>query len=910
MPDPTNTPADNPYVGPLTFSKAQAHLFFGRDREAEELLSLVIAKRLTVFYAQSGAGKSSLINTCLIPDLEAADFTVLPVARVNAMPPADAPAPANVFAYSVMLSLVDQRQAATDFLDVPLSTFMTRLTTDDGETYHYDLTFADDDEAYESGRYVLIIDQFEELFTTHLLHWEQRADFFRQVTEMMVAEPNLWLVLVMREDYIAYLEPHANLVQDRFRARFYMQRLAYKAALAAVKTPCAEAATPRPYASGVAEVLVNELRQIRLPGQDETVAGQFVEPVQLQVVCHQLWETLKATPGDTITHEDLQAAGDIDVSLGQFYEQALADVIQDTEVSEVAVRRWFDNVLITEAKTRSTVYQGETQTGELDNAVVQALEKRHLLRAENRAGGRWVELVHDRFVQPIRDTNQAWRLDKPLISLALDWDEAGRSKNKLLGGRELQRLQQTDWQTLGDLVAAFMAESDLAEKARQQEETRRQRELEQAQALAQEAEKRRQAEAQRAQEAEAREVEQARASRLQSRLLIGLGAVLLFSIGVTLFALGQLNLAQARQLGASAQVAFDNDDIKSSILLALEAKTLEVSNVNAQRLLGKDIPSKSLTYFPGKRLTEHADWVLSVSWHPDGTRLASASDDNTVIIWDVETWQPLQTLTEHAGWVNSVSWHPDGTRLASASSDNTVSLIPEIFTQHPCQWWGFENMPLDQWKREKPTAIYRPTCDNLAFTPIPLGINPDYLLYTVNGRFLAIGLIVVSLTVLGLIIWGLYRLFRWLRSRRLAQPPSLFVKWLFRILIILKLVGIIATVIALYFDSSDIGILFSLGLILFGLLILIVSFVKGRSYKTVLLGASPLIVALLFIGWVISFEPSNALIESVFVWGGLIYAVIALPLGILALRAEGSVRPSEGDGTPRFVESGAGESDY
>ena len=77
----------NPYVGPRTFKLEERDRFFGREREARDLLSLVIAERLTLFYAQSGAGKSSLVNTQIIPGLAAADFLVLPVARVSGEPP-------------------------------------------------------------------------------------------------------------------------------------------------------------------------------------------------------------------------------------------------------------------------------------------------------------------------------------------------------------------------------------------------------------------------------------------------------------------------------------------------------------------------------------------------------------------------------------------------------------------------------------------------------------------------------------------------------------------------------------------------------------------------------------------------------------------------------------------------------
>ena len=75
-----------------------------------------------------------------------------------------------------------------------------------------------------------------------------------------------------------------------------------------------------------------------------------------------------------------------------------------------------------------------------------------------------------------------------------------------------------------------------------------------------------------------------------------------------------------------------------------------------------------------QRLEGHLRPVNSVCWSPDGTRLASASDDQTVRIWYVVEGQEEQRLGGHAASVSSVSWSPDGTRLASASADNPVQI--------------------------------------------------------------------------------------------------------------------------------------------------------------------------------------------------------------------------------------------
>jgi WD40 repeat protein/tRNA A-37 threonylcarbamoyl transferase component Bud32 len=84
-------------------------------------------------------------------------------------------------------------------------------------------------------------------------------------------------------------------------------------------------------------------------------------------------------------------------------------------------------------------------------------------------------------------------------------------------------------------------------------------------------------------------------------------------------------------------------------------------------------PPTTLTE-PLRTLTGHKSRVLRVIFSTDGKRLASASRDNTIIVWDAATGRPLCTCTGHTALINVLAFSDDGRRLASASDDWTVRI--------------------------------------------------------------------------------------------------------------------------------------------------------------------------------------------------------------------------------------------
>src|SRR3990170_2498802 len=628
-----NTSKINPYVGPRTFLKEEGHLFFGREREARDLIALVASEQLVLFYAQSGAGKSSLINTRLIPNLESKDYEVLPVSRVSGDWPAGIEID-NIYIFNLFRSLDQHETDLNTLTQLSLTDFLGNLNKDE-RGYFYDdspLQEIPRGEVYTPPwRRALIVDQFEELFSTHPEAWEKREDFFRQLSNAMQEDPYLWVVLVMREDYIAALDPYAHLLPGGLRVRYYMQRLGREAALKAVTSPVQEL---RPYAEGVAEKLVDDLRSTKVQKPDGTLEiqpGQYVEPVQLQVVCYGLWENL-SPEGMHITEKDLQDVGDVDQSLAKYYEGRVQAVARAKKVQERLIREWFGKKLIATGGIRNLVLQEpNNKSGGLDDDVIQALQS-DLVRAEKRGGATWYELTHDRLVEPIIANNEHWFNENlsPLQRQAALWRDQEQNESWLLSGKALAAVEQWARDHQDELTDT---ENEFLEASRSLVGRER------------------------------------RAKRLTRLIaLMGVVAIVLavFAYKATLDAQRQTEIAIARLLASQAQSisATGNSKQMTAVLLAVQSlsmfQSIEAIQVLQNNLLAQPISSMA-----------HHAIVWSVAFSPDGKYVVSGSADRSARVWDAATGQEVARMTHEDG-VNSVAFSPDGKYVVSGSLDKTA----------------------------------------------------------------------------------------------------------------------------------------------------------------------------------------------------------------------------------------------
>ncbi|HEV8689350.1 MAG TPA: hypothetical protein VGQ91_03565 [Ideonella sp.] len=382
--------------------------FFGREEAAVSLTNQILANRLVVVYAKSGLGKSSLLNAGVAPRLREAGCQPLMV-RVNDVQQGPLA--------SVLQGIrAEVQRQGVEYVEGDSSSLWAFFKT--VEFWRGDLLLQP----------VLVIDQFEELFTLHeeaardeLL--EQLGHLVRGVPPPLPpgatrayseTPPAMHIVLSLREDFLGILEDASDRIPQIMDHRFRLSPLGRAQACEAMTGPAAIedptlATPPFVLAPAFIDTVLDLLTAPAVAGPG--AVRRAVEPFHLQLICQRVEQKVAATKGRRFeagapfTLADFGGEAALAGTLTDFYTHAVQS-LSEAYLRPVA-RRLCEEFLISPEGRRLSIEEHEIrkQLGLSAKALQQLVDAR-LLRTDRRSDSTYYELGHDALVEPVLATRR------------------------------------------------------------------------------------------------------------------------------------------------------------------------------------------------------------------------------------------------------------------------------------------------------------------------------------------------------------------------------------------------------------------------------------------------------------------------------------------------------------------------
>lgn len=166
-------------------------------------------------------------------------------------------------------------------------------------------------------------------------------------------------------------------------------------------------------------------------------------------------------------------------------------------------------------------------------------------------------------------------------------------------------------------------------------------------------------------------------TRSRRQFLAGLAGLAITGSGIAWFALSQRSKAPPYAtpvpLGTVLYTYRGHSDLVLAVTWSPDSKRIASASADKTVQVWDARDGGQIYKYPG-----HGDFVYAVAWSPDGTRIASGSSDGTAQVWDpADDGRRISTYHGHANaelGVQSLAWSPDGTRIASGGSDGTVQV--------------------------------------------------------------------------------------------------------------------------------------------------------------------------------------------------------------------------------------------
>jgi hypothetical protein len=261
--------ASIPYKGLEAYTLSEAGVFFGRDQAINDLRKAMKRGRLTILQAESGAGKTSLLQAGIVPRLIVEKHLVVLIRPQFENP-----------SYTIKKCFVGDLELTPKLARAPLIDFLRRVKKIVGGPTLY-----------------LVLDQFEEFFSKHTLE-QDRQTFIRELAECLNdATLNVRWVIAITADafwHLGKFEPHIPNPFSNVQSLYLLDR---QSAVDVIAKPAKH--NHLRLEPGLIERLLDDLSQ---PG------NELIAPTQIQLVCVALYDDFRGK-NQTITLSQYEARG-------------------------------------------------------------------------------------------------------------------------------------------------------------------------------------------------------------------------------------------------------------------------------------------------------------------------------------------------------------------------------------------------------------------------------------------------------------------------------------------------------------------------------------------------------------------------------------------------------------------------